>query len=94
MSGRQTTSQRKVNLRGYAAELGLDLEQFRHRLRSLKQFWIESTATPLAATELGATATPTFFVNGELARDLKSMELKELPNLRRTLDEKLWLTEQ
>ena len=71
---------------GYAAELDLNLEQFKTDYAS-EAVLDRINSDAASATELGATGTPTFFVNGEL------LELKNVtegaPILRRTLDEKL-----
>ena len=70
----------------YAEELGLDMDQFRQDYKS-EAVLDRINSDAASATELGATGTPTFFVNGEL------LELKNVtegaPILRKTLDEKL-----
>ena len=70
----------------YAEELGLDMDQFRQDYKS-EAVLDRVNSDAAAASELGVTATPTFFVNGEL------LELKNVtegaPILRKTLDEKL-----
>jgi protein-disulfide isomerase len=70
----------------YAEELGLDMDQFRQDYKS-EAVLDRVNSDAAAASELGVTATPTFFINGELV-ETKSME-EGLKNIRKTLDEKL-----